>query len=1493
MTETQRRIKAYQKALPHLKERVTAVALLLAMSLAMMTSASFAWVTLSRSPEVSGLATTVSTNGNLEIALSKTDGSAPDESTVTDGAGSVVQSNLTWGNLINLSDPSYGLSDIILRPATLRTGNLSENPMSAVQYGSDGRITKSINDFRYSNYNGSVFAVGDENLYGVRAVSSVTYKDYEGGNFIIDQNDLITARRGEAESLFKGIYGNNEYMAAIAGLVGVYASVSLGDDAATSSCTAYYSDLVKMVTAFKSCMETAGNAIVEIANLYYYLGLDDAGRANYNQNKFVLADLITSSSTRYKDMTGYIQSKNMTSISEFRTAWTKTNSAYTGIVVNAKKTLDETGDVMWSDISSSVNALCDMNSATLKGKKVSEIKQMVKDLDIPGATGVLRDPPAVINGGAIWYADKLLGTKMNVPKNDTLKVVVNVPILGKTTVQPTSITTSAAEPFLIPTDAETAASVADSTGTNSKGKPTAAETYAMAIDIWVRTNSAHSLLILEGDVITKSMPVYDVDGNPVMVEKKDADGNIILDENDQPVLEQLYEDRVVGYEGVNRVWEELDDPLAGIIPDGAISTTQGSGSCYVFYPQSPEDQEQSLELLSAMHVAFVNSEGTKLATARMNTKLAVEDAGRIIVPLMLDLNDPVVVDDNGNTESYYIMPLVKNQAERITAIVYLDGTSLYNSDVLAAGSITGQLNLQFGTTDMELTAIDDEVKKEYFTISASVSTTAPSSDIEKQTTNSIEFTKSAKQWPAKVMLEIEGKQPTKVTASFVSVISASQGAKQSEFILVYSSETGKYEADVSFEGSGNYQLRSVQIDGVDYALTGDDIITVKIPGLSVQTLSWNYDSNSHTELTAESFYQLPVELILNNGTGTKPSVKGVFLGDNGQNINVDFTSEDGIKYTGSGKFTSSGTYTLTYVLINGVHTPLDTMQYKELNVKLGLQVEVFLTRPVLASGKIDKNSLDVMEPYDPAQGWRFVYRSNIDDPWQIGVVCYLYDDQGNPLEKIDYIPTLCYGVGNGDNSLRATLTWNENGYYTGAFQNYTNGTYAFQYMKTGDTSYVTNAISAPSVNSISPAPMEYIGWSEEKSQSLMFDLSNKSEHAIYMELAEAKSAKLTAVLKNETVVGEPERTVEGAFVESYTDKTGREVSIFKFVLPNDAKDGQWTIVSARASQVVYNDVFYSGLTEDDYLDLNPFLNAAEKKLTTNFITKVFLSVNSATAAANNGAFSLNCGFMEETLTVNDIVLTFTTQDGKPINYWAQQAGFNNLKVEVNGEYSWAKNVADNNLTSRNILVEGSSQLATDGKYKIPEMRFSVDGKYTCLEELTVTLMDADTGTELFRRTNVTLPNVTVTWSAPTVNITAIDPTSTINTEQGSKTPEFNAKSATVYVTKNSSICGANYDEPSVTLRIAGYGSATGAKVEFSTTKDKVGLYTRQGYNNSQTDYYEWTDPSANQDCERWVGYDKSAPAGTIKAEGIILIMDGIEYTFALAEADVITINNPC
>ena len=180
MTDTQKRIKAYKDALPGIKERLAAVALLLVISLAMVTSATFAWLTISKSPALTGVNMSVAANGNLEVALVAPDGSQPGVSKVGDSSAAegqtISSANITWGNLVNLSDPAYGLENLVLRPAQLNTAALLTSPLYGAMYNEDGRITQLNSNFAYTTWIPSdgekpgYFGVSDD--LGVRAISS-------------------------------------------------------------------------------------------------------------------------------------------------------------------------------------------------------------------------------------------------------------------------------------------------------------------------------------------------------------------------------------------------------------------------------------------------------------------------------------------------------------------------------------------------------------------------------------------------------------------------------------------------------------------------------------------------------------------------------------------------------------------------------------------------------------------------------------------------------------------------------------------------------------------------------------------------------------------------------------------------------------------------------------------------------------------------------------------------------------------------------------------------------------------------------------------------------------------------------------------------------------------------------------------------------------------------------------------------------------------------
>lgn len=157
------------------KRLYAALCLMLVASL-LLTTTSFAWLTLSLAPEVPSVTTTIGANGNLEIALGKNIG----ESAIGDSSANndVLNANRTWGNLIDLTDESYGLQAITLRPAILNSAGGAINmlhPLAAPVYGADGRVQYIYaNNMFAGTYNGSQF-VTTPNDYGVHGIGTTQY----------------------------------------------------------------------------------------------------------------------------------------------------------------------------------------------------------------------------------------------------------------------------------------------------------------------------------------------------------------------------------------------------------------------------------------------------------------------------------------------------------------------------------------------------------------------------------------------------------------------------------------------------------------------------------------------------------------------------------------------------------------------------------------------------------------------------------------------------------------------------------------------------------------------------------------------------------------------------------------------------------------------------------------------------------------------------------------------------------------------------------------------------------------------------------------------------------------------------------------------------------------------------------------------------------------------------------------------------------------------
>lgn len=241
VTKTQARRKQDIKS-----KLMAAIAMLLVSSI-MMVSSTYAWFTLSTAPEVTGISTAVGANGNLEMALLPKTGILND---ITSGAGDstkeIVARNVTWGNLVDLSDDTYGLDNITLFPSQLdlTTGgavNVGGSILSTPSYGADGRIDKLVSNSVTGYYENDAFTPNDD--YGVRAVgtaSGMTDRQLDYRNARAAGNN---ARAQAANEASKSLNNNGSSLANIAIKYGMDGADAKFDQTHVASLRAIINDL--------------------------------------------------------------------------------------------------------------------------------------------------------------------------------------------------------------------------------------------------------------------------------------------------------------------------------------------------------------------------------------------------------------------------------------------------------------------------------------------------------------------------------------------------------------------------------------------------------------------------------------------------------------------------------------------------------------------------------------------------------------------------------------------------------------------------------------------------------------------------------------------------------------------------------------------------------------------------------------------------------------------------------------------------------------------------------------------------------------------------------------------------------------------------------------------------------------------------------------------------------------------------------------------------
>ena len=458
------------------KKLMGAVCMLLVASI-MVVSSTYAWFTLSTAPEITGISTSVGANGNLEMAL-LTSGTDDNTNTyahldkITSAVGdsaakdnNVTRANLTWGNLVNLDDESYGLSDIKLMPARLSKGDTENtvkvsNLLQTASYGADGRVTNIDIDTVSAVKNGDGFQyTAATQTYGVRAIgvaSNVTPRQLIFNN----AKNAVSAAAGNAGNPFKNAVNENFLELALA---------------AQSTATDYAaSDIAAMKAAAVGAKET----LERITNAYAQAALAAAASKTSGMEDAVVGQLKT-------DVTG------ITSASVLKQ---KLNDVE---VTTYDAELSEIATAQ-ADVESALTALngTDHTVATLKNNAAKPLigdSSTIKAFDAEGqemgslsASNITTAKEIYLTGGVAGVIAKFTGN-LTLENRMLKNTAIYIGAKDSTDKKLSDLNTT----------------VGQLTQPNGAATDTISDTYGYALDMAFRTNAAESKLQLAGEGVQR------------------------------------------------------------------------------------------------------------------------------------------------------------------------------------------------------------------------------------------------------------------------------------------------------------------------------------------------------------------------------------------------------------------------------------------------------------------------------------------------------------------------------------------------------------------------------------------------------------------------------------------------------------------------------------------------------------------------------------------------------------------------------------------------------------------------------------------------------------------------------------------------------------------------------------------------------------------------------------------------------------------------------
>lgn len=317
-------------------QKLLSAAAMLVISSVLLISATYAWLVLSTHPELSGISMHIGSNGSLEIALLNTETRA-DLTKITSRVGdsadepnqSPMRANVTWGNLVDLSDEGYGLDKITIMPAQLRMEdsiNESEykvqvnGPLALPVYGTDGRIVELTDTTASAVYSGTAFTVTDDQTFGVRGIGIVDSGAAEMNDIAFAKSNVSTYSNAAKNEAINAISNNGSNLLGI-----VFGHFILERDSITKK---QVSSLKTMITTFQKSVNN-----IEMALRYGILTrVGNSGAGNFAEAKNMALDMTIPLSTVFEAYASYCPEEMAIWITDIETTRNTLNEAYSECV---------------------------------------------------------------------------------------------------------------------------------------------------------------------------------------------------------------------------------------------------------------------------------------------------------------------------------------------------------------------------------------------------------------------------------------------------------------------------------------------------------------------------------------------------------------------------------------------------------------------------------------------------------------------------------------------------------------------------------------------------------------------------------------------------------------------------------------------------------------------------------------------------------------------------------------------------------------------------------------------------------------------------------------------------------------------------------------------------------------------------------------------------------------------------------------------------------